>query len=167
MVSRIQRVIPHSPDVGTRSRDSIFYTIRIEAPRCSKKPNPCTSKTIHYAVEYRARVPQESQFAKPHDPVFGASIDVGNIYNAVSGVVHPSNHPGDRVFITRQQSVTSTKKTSVLPSKSEAPARTLRSKPSASILTISGNGAFDEETISFRVLTETEICELRRPPAWE
>jgi len=33
--------------------------------------------------------------------VSGASIDVGNVYDAVSGLVHPSNHPGDRVFEAR------------------------------------------------------------------
>ena len=56
-----------------------------------------------------------------------------------------------------QQIAASTKKISVLPSRSEAPARTLRSKPSASILTTSGRGALDAETISFRVFTGTEI----------
>ena len=46
---------------------------------------------------------------------------------------------------------------SVLPTSSEAPARTLKSKPSASILTISGKGASLVRTISLRVVTGTSI----------
>src|ERR1700723_16211 len=89
------------PSHETRS----FTLSELQRRRVVKSLSPAIdeqdSLVRRYAVEYPARVPQESQLAEPQDAVFGASIEVGDIYNAVSCLVHPSNHPGDRIFMTR------------------------------------------------------------------
>ena len=66
------------------------------------------------------------------------------------GLIRPMTSSGSLVAYAGEQS-------GCVSQKSEAPARTFRSKPSASIFTISGNGALDAAMMALRVLTGTEI----------
>src|SRR5215510_9891282 len=76
--------------------------------------------------------------------ILGPAVPYGEIADVVEA--RPAPTP---------QTAASTKKISVLPKRSEAPARTLRSNPSASILTISGSTASLDATSWLRVIIGT------------